>query len=53
MFDRLVNQIAARGGNLTEKDKVALDKALVMHSQAAAAVKLSAGQAVPEFDTAI
>lgn len=49
MFDRLVAQLAARGGDLTEKDKIALDKALVMHAQAAAAVKMSPGQAVPEF----
>ncbi len=47
MFDRLVEQFAARGGSLTDKDKIALDKALTLHAHAAAAVKMPAGQAVP------
>ena len=49
MFDRLVARMVARGGNLSEKDKKALDNSLVMHAQAAAVIKMSPGQAVPEF----
>lgn len=52
LFDKLVSKIGAENRVPTTKEKAALDRALVLHAKAAAAVKMDPKMAVPQFDTA-
>ena len=52
-FDKLVEKYAREdGGVLNAKKKMALDHALELHAQAAEKLKVSSGNAVPEFAAA-
>ena len=52
LFDKLVSKIGAENRVPTTKEKAALDRALVLHGKAAAAVKMDPKMAVPQFDQA-